>query len=75
MWEDNSVEIASNMLGYAYPSKLAGRTDLGVDLLAAGEKWMAEAEAAPAAKRLVSEVVDQTRRAVRNQKVDARREA
>lgn len=73
MWDDNSVEIASNMLNYAYPQQLAGRTDLGVDLLALGEAWLAESDAAPAAKRLVSEVVDTTRRAVRNQQVDANR--
>ncbi|MDY5153974.1 aminopeptidase N [Actinobaculum suis] len=73
MWEANSVEIASNMLEYAYPLSLSGRTDLGVDLLAAGEEWLANTTAAPAAKRLVSEVVSQTQRAVRNQQIDAAR--
>lgn len=70
MWDNNSVEIASNMLEYAYPAQLAGRTDLGVDLLALGQEWLATTDAAPACRRIVSEVVDGTARAVRNQEAD-----
>ncbi|MDO4888014.1 MAG: aminopeptidase N [Actinomycetaceae bacterium] len=71
-WDTHSVEIASNMLEYAFPIALAGRTDLGVDLVALGEKWLADnGDAAPACVRLVSEQVDRARRAVQAQEADA----
>ena len=71
-WDGHSVEIASNMLEYAFPISLAGRTDLGVDLVSLGKAWLAEnADAAPACIRLVSESVDRAERAVRAQKADA----
>ena len=71
-WDNHSVEIARNMLEYAFPIVLAGRTDLGVDIVALGEKWLKDnKDAAPACVRLVSESVDSAQRAVRAQAVDA----
>ena len=71
-WKDRTKEIASNMLEYSFPTKLTGRTDLGVDLLAYGDKWLAEhADGAPAMLRLVSEVLDGAHRADRAQERDA----
>lgn len=72
-WDNNSVEIASNMLSLAFPIALAGRTDLGLDLVAMGEQWLASnADAAPACLRLVSESIDLAKRAVRAQEADSK---
>ncbi|AWE42756.1 MULTISPECIES: aminopeptidase N [unclassified Actinobaculum] len=72
-WDNHTVETASNMLEYAFPLQLTGRTDLGVDLVALGDAWLAEhsESTAPACVRLVSEVVDAAHRALRAQQVDA----
>ncbi len=60
------------MLEYAFPIQLTGRSDLGVDIVALGEKWLAEnTDAAAACIRLVSESVDSAQRALRAQQVDA----
>ena len=70
-WENRTKEIASNMINYSFPTKLAGRTDLGVDLVAVGDTWMEQhPDAAPALRRLVSEVLDDARRAVHAQEND-----
>lgn len=70
-WNDHTVEIAKNMLEYAYPIQLAGRTDLGVDIVELGHTWLAEhKDAAAACIRLVSEQVDRAERAVRAQAAD-----
>lgn len=72
-WENHTVETASNMLEYAFPVQLAGREDLGVDIIARGQEWLASHGEAPAAcKRLVAESVDRAERAVRAQQADAR---
>ena len=71
-WANHTVEIAKNMLEYAFPIQLTGRTDLGVDLVAMGEEWLTEhPRAAAACVRLVSESVDSAQRALRAQQVDA----
>ncbi|MCF2705857.1 aminopeptidase N [Arcanobacterium haemolyticum] len=71
-WDNHTVEIAKNMLEYAYPVSLAGRTDLGVDLVALGHEWLdSHKDVAPACIRLVSESVDRAERAVRAQAADA----
>ena len=71
-WDNHTVEIAKNMLEYAFPIQLTGRTDLGVDIVELGEKWLAEnTDAASACIRLVSESVDSAQRALRAQQVDA----
>ncbi len=73
-WDNHTVEIAKNMLEYAFPIQLAGRTDLGVDLLALGHEWLENhKDVAPACIRLVSESVDRAERAVRAQQVDSQR--
>ncbi|MDD7384863.1 MAG: aminopeptidase N [Actinomycetaceae bacterium] len=70
-WDHFSVEMASNVLEHAFPLSLAGRTDLGVDIVALGDEWLAaHQDAAPAGVRLVSEQVDGARRAVRAQEAD-----
>ena len=70
-WDNHTVEIASNMLEYAYPVQLAGRTDLGVDIVALGQTWLADnQDAAAACRRLVAESVDRAERAVRAQAAD-----
>ncbi|MDY5584461.1 MAG: aminopeptidase N [Arcanobacterium sp.] len=70
-WAERTKEIAANMIQYSFPTKLAGRTDLGIDLVAYGEQWLADhADAAPALIRLVSEVLDTAKRAVRAQESD-----
>ena len=70
-WTDRTVEMASNVITHAFPVKLAGRTDLGVDLVATGEAWLAEhADGAPAMLRRVAEALDGARRAVKAQKAD-----
>lgn len=72
-WDNHSLEIAKNMLEYAFPLSLAGRTDLGVDLVALGHAWLEKnQDAAAGCRRLVSESVDRAERAVRAQEVDAR---
>lgn len=71
-WDNHTVEIAKNMLEYAFPIQLTGRTDLGVDLVGLGETWLAEhTNAAAACIRLVSEQVDAATRALKAQGVDA----
>ncbi|MFT0847751.1 aminopeptidase N [Actinomycetaceae bacterium L2_0104] len=71
-WDNHTVEIAKNMLEYAFPIQLTGREDLGVDLVGMGEKWLADhPSAATACIRLVSESVDSAQRALRAQQVDA----
>lgn len=71
-WNTHSVAIASNMLSLAFPAQLAGRTDLGVDIVAMGDKWLeTHRDAPPACVRLVSEVVDDARRAIRAQACDS----
>lgn len=71
-WEERTKEIASNMISYSFPTKLAGRTDLGIDIIALGDEWLAvNHDAAPALRRLVSEVIDDARRAVNAQQCDA----
>lgn len=71
-WNTHSVAIASHMLTLAFPIQLAGRTDLGVDIVALGDQWLeSHRDAAPACVRLVSEAVDSARRAVRAQACDA----
>lgn len=70
-WDNNTVEMARNMLEYAFPLSLAGRTDLGVDIVALGHEWLDTHEAAaPACRRLVAESVDRAERAVRAQAAD-----
>lgn len=70
-WANRTKEIAANMIEYSFPTKLAGRTDLGVDLVAVGDAWMEKhSQAAPALRRLVSEVLDDARRAVNAQERD-----
>lgn len=70
-WDNHTVEIAKNMLEYAYPIQLAGRTDLGVDIVKLGKAWLAEnTDVAAACIRLVSEQVDRAERAVRAQAAD-----
>ena len=70
-WDNHTVEFASNMLEYAYPVQLAGRTDLGVDIVALGQAWLADnQDAAAACRRLVAESVDRAERAVRAQAAD-----
>ncbi|MBR6458662.1 MAG: aminopeptidase N [Actinomycetaceae bacterium] len=71
-WDTHSVAIASNMLTLAFPIQLAGRTDLGVDIVALGDQWLeSHRDTAPACVRLVSEAVDTARRACRAQACDA----
>lgn len=66
------MEIASNFIGGAFPTKLTGRTDLGVDIVALGEAWLEEnTEVAPAARRLFSEALAHAQRAARAQQADA----
>lgn len=70
-WESHSVAIASNILTMAFPFQLAGRTDLGVDIVAMGDEWLANhQDAAPACVRLVTESIDDARRAVVAQACD-----
>lgn len=71
VWARHSVEIASNALETAFPLQLAGRADLGVDVIALGDGWLAgHRDAAPACYRLVCESVDRARRVVRAQTAD-----
>ena len=67
-WEERTVEFASNMITYTFPTKLTGRTDLGVDVIAAGQEWLDKhQDSAPALRRLVAEAVDGAERARRVQ--------
>nr|WP_253280698.1 aminopeptidase N [Arcanobacterium phocae] len=71
-WENRTVEIASNFIGGTFPTKLTGRTDLGIDIVALGEAWLADnTEVAPAARRLFSEALAHAQRAAHAQKADA----
>lgn len=71
-WNNRTKEIASNMIEYAFPIELTGRTDLGVDLLDAGAQWLrSHTDSAPALVRLISEQLDAAQRAQRAQKCSA----
>ncbi len=71
LWAERTVEIMMNTVHHAFPIKLAGRTDLGIDLVAYGEQWLAQhTHAAPALLRLVSEAMDSAKRAVKAQSYD-----
>ncbi len=70
-WKDRTHEIASNTISGTFPLPLAGRTDLGVDLVTAGQKWLTtHSTAAPALLRLVSEELARAERAVKAQECD-----
>ena len=71
-WNNRTKEIASNMIEYAFPIELTGRTDLGVDLLDVGTQWMhSHTDSAPALIRLISEQLDVAQRAKRAQECSA----
>lgn len=71
-WADRTVEFASNFIGGTFPTKLTGRTDLGVDIVARGEAWLEEKkDAAPALRRLFSEALAGAQRALEAQHADA----
>ncbi|WP_124055107.1 aminopeptidase N [Arcanobacterium ihumii] len=71
-WAERTKEIASNMISYSFPTKLAGRTDLGIDIVTYGKEWISNhSNAAPAMLRLVSEALDGARRAIAAQECDA----
>ncbi|USR79815.1 aminopeptidase N [Arcanobacterium pinnipediorum] len=71
-WADRTVEIASNFIAHAFPTVLTGRDDLGVDIVARGQEWLANhTEAAPASRRLFSEALAHAERAARAQQADA----
>ncbi|MBM7825718.1 aminopeptidase N [Arcanobacterium pluranimalium] len=73
-WAERTKEIASNMISYSFPTKLAGRTDLGIDIIEYGTIWLEEHKSsAPAMLRLVSEALDGARRARNAQECDAQR--
>lgn len=70
-WADRTVEIASNFIAGVFPTKLTGRTDLGVDIVARGEAWLDEKkDAAPALRRLFSEALAGAQRAAKAQEAD-----
>ncbi|MDP9800379.1 aminopeptidase N [Arcanobacterium wilhelmae] len=72
VWNDRTLEIASNMISYTFPTKLVGHEDLGEDVVARGQQWLADHKgAAPALLRLVSEEVDRAERAAKAQAADA----
>lgn len=71
-WADRTVEFASNFIGGTFPTKLTGRTDLGVDIVARGEAWLDEKkDAAPALRRLFSEALAGAQRALKAQQADS----
>lgn len=72
VWEKETMEMASTMVSGTFPTKLTGRDDLGVDIIAKAEAWLAEkADAAPALRRLVSEALSGAQRAKTAQECDA----
>ncbi|MGV9190673.1 aminopeptidase N [Arcanobacterium canis] len=72
VWNDRTLEIASNMISYTFPTKLVGHEDLGEDIVARGQQWLADHKGtAPALLRLVSEEVDRAERAAKAQAADA----
>ncbi|MBP3223346.1 MAG: aminopeptidase N [Actinomycetaceae bacterium] len=72
-WENNSVEMASNVLEYAFPLQLVGYEDTyAVDVISLGETWLATHSDAPAACiRLIKESLDSAYRARRAQQADS----
>lgn len=73
IWARQGHEMRSMALQGLYPLSLAGRTDLGVDLIGETRAWLAANEDQPAALlRLIRENLDDAERAVRAQARDAR---
>ncbi|MEE6280395.1 aminopeptidase N [Georgenia sp. MJ170] len=72
VWRERTNEIAQGIVTGLYPFALAGLADeLGVDVLARSDHWLARHPEAPAAlRRLVVEDRDAVRRAIAAQQVD-----
>ncbi|MGC5615950.1 aminopeptidase N [Georgenia sp. Z1491] len=75
VWAEQTNEMAQNVVTYAFPAALAGRSaEAGVDVVTETRAWLdAHAEAPAALRRLVAERLDTAERAVRAQAVDAGR--
>ncbi|WP_299276402.1 aminopeptidase N, partial [uncultured Georgenia sp.] len=72
VWRERTSEMAQNIVTGMYPFALAGLADeLGVDVLARTDEWLAaHPDAPPALRRLVSEDRDAVRRALAAQQTD-----
>ena len=67
IWEDKGVQIASTALEYMFPRALTSQ-----ETLDRVDRWLAESEANPAAKRYVSEARADIQRALSAQSMDFR---
>ncbi|MDO5719401.1 MAG: aminopeptidase N [Actinomycetaceae bacterium] len=67
IWQDNTSHTAQDIVSLGFPSRIVGRLS-DVDVVAMGEQWLADHEAAPAGlRRLISEEVSEARRAIHAQ--------
>jgi len=72
VWASRTNEIAQTIAYGLYPLELAGRPD--IDVAGLTQRWLAEHPgAAPALRRIVAELGDDTRRALAAQEADRRR--
>jgi aminopeptidase N len=66
VWKERSIENADRIVTFGYPGLLASPT-----LLARTDAWLAGSAVAPALRRLVLELRDDTARGLRAQACDA----
>ena len=67
IWEEKGTQIASTALEYMFPRALTGQ-----ETLHRVDRWLAESDANPAAKRYVREARADIARALKAQAADAR---
>ncbi|MBB3024993.1 aminopeptidase N [Trueperella pyogenes] len=71
-WENRTLEFSQNFVNLVYPAPLIG-LDLGIDLIARTEQWLAEnSGSAPALRRMVRERLSNAQRAAAAQSCDAK---
>ncbi|MDO5721270.1 MAG: aminopeptidase N [Actinomycetaceae bacterium] len=69
IWQDNTFHTASSMVLLAFPKALTGRV-AQLDVVGLGQQWLDANEDAPAGlRRLLSELVDESERALRAQQL------
>ncbi len=72
VWENQTYEMAMTATTLGFPMALAGRSDLGFDVVAAATTWLDEhTDAAPSLRRSLTESVDDAKRMIAAQELDA----
>lgn len=70
IWEENTSHTAQDIVALGFPRQIVGRL-ADLDIVAMGEQWLSDHAQAPAGlRRLISEEVAESQRAIRAQHVD-----